>query len=369
MAGYLVVSLFSILYLSGSVLSTTYWLYDRVFIPMCLYLIVRLVAPNEAELKHLAAIAFAICGAQALVGTLSWIAPSVLPSMWRGPYIGDRTVGTLVNPGVFTQTLAFCSLLVLHAGLNHESRVVRLMYIGGFLAGFYCIFISFTRSSWLAALVVGLGMIFLYPKFMLRVILVSALVVGGLGGVLLAQQLDMASQRLVSEQSEESALSRLPVYYAAYRMFMAKPLFGWGYSNFDRYDREFQARVGDLVNAAKDHASHNLYLTILAEQGLTGILLYLAPLFWWFFRSLKAQSRMPSAGFWSRKLLATLWLAVAFFVIINNFFNTMIVYSLGLWWIMLALIATVVDRQFDEQPQVYDLGEDPLVRLYQEAKP
>jgi O-antigen ligase len=150
-------------------------------------------------------------------------------------------------------------------------------------------------------------------------------------------------------------------------MFMAKPLFGWGYSNFFRDDREFQARVGDLVNAAKDHASHNLYLTILAEQGLSGILLYLTPLAWWFFVSLKALPRMPSTGFGSRKLLATLWLAVAYFVIVNNFFNTIIVYSLGLWWIMLALIATVAHYHLNEQRLDDDPIQDQLMRLYQEA--
>ncbi len=34
-------------------------------------------------------------------------------------------------------------------------------------------------------------------------------------------------------------------------MFQARPLFGWGYGNFDRYDREFQGRAADLVNSGK----------------------------------------------------------------------------------------------------------------------
>jgi O-antigen ligase len=170
----------------------------------------------------------------------------------------------------------------------------------------------------------------------------------GVVGGLLADQLGQATQRLNSEESDESALSRLPIYYAALQMFQAKPIFGWGFSNFDRYDRDFQARVGDLVNAVKDHASHNLYLTLLAEQGLVGFLLYITPMLWWFYFSLKAWPRMPSEGFWSRKLLVILWLATAHLVIVNNFFNVTIVYSLGIWWITLGLIGTVVDHHLSQ---------------------
>jgi O-antigen ligase len=125
-------------------------------------------------------------------------------------------------------------------------------------------------------------------------------------------------------------------------MFLARPIFGWGFSNFDRYDREFQGRVGDLVNPEKDHASHNLYLTLLAEQGLTGFFLYVSPIVWCAILSLIALPRMPTGGFWSRKLLLVLWLVVVYFVVINNFFNVIVVYSLGLWWITLALLANLV---------------------------
>lgn len=356
MIGYLVVTQFSIIYLTQDVLATTYWLYDRVFIPMCLYFIVRLLAPAEREMRHLVTAAFIICVVQTLVGNISWVAPSVLPSMWRTIYLGDRTVGTLTNPGVYTTALAFSSLLILHAALNCQSRQLRMMYIAAFLGAMYCIFMSFTRSSWLGAIVTSLGLFFVYPKFMTRLLFIFVIVVsvaGGsaIGGGFMSEQLNWASQRLYSEESEESALSRLPVYYAAARMFLAKPIFGWGYSNFDRYDREFQGRVGDLVNPVKDHASHNLYLTLLAEQGLAGILLYISPLVWYFVLSLVKYSRMPVEGFWSQKLLVIYWLTIAYFVIINNFFNMIVVYGLGLWWITLSLIATLVTSPINQSVQ------------------
>ncbi len=87
---------------------------------------------------------------------------------------------------------------------------------------------------------------------MLRLLLVAALIVGGVGGVLSRpDQPGGASSRLRS--IPESALSRLPIIYASIRMFPeARPLFGWGYGNFGRYDHsEFQGRVADLVNSEK----------------------------------------------------------------------------------------------------------------------
>jgi O-antigen ligase len=134
--------------------------------------------------------------------------------------------------------------------------------------------------------------------------------------------------------------------YASLRMFAAKPVFGWGFGNFDKYDRQFQARVGDIVNAERDHASHNVYLTLLAEQGIIGFVFFLFPVFWWFWQSLKAWPLLPKQGFWSRKLLVILWAELLFHVVVNNFSNMRAVYGLGIWWVTLALIATFINPYF-----------------------
>jgi O-antigen ligase len=342
MAGYLVVSQFSIVYLSNDVMATTFHLYDRVFIPMCLYLLIRLSAPDERDLRRLMPIVFFVCASQSMIGILSWVAPGLLPSMWVEQYVGERTIGSLVNPGTYTIVLIFSGLLLLHAGLNRKPGLVRTLYVSAFVVACLCVFLSFTRSSWLGGVAVILGLVFLYPKFMIRLSLVSVLAVAVLGAGLLASQFTRANERLTSEQAEESALSRLPIYYAAFRMVEAKPLFGWGYGNFDRFDRQFQGRVLDLVNPDKDHASHNVYLSIGAEQGIIGLSLFLAPMLWWLVLSLRVLPKMPREGFWSRKLLIVLWLIILFQVIVSNFFNVYVVVGLGIWWVTLGLIGSVV---------------------------
>jgi O-antigen ligase len=361
MVGYLVATEFSIVYFNANPAGTTVWLYDRVFAPMCLYFIIRLLAPSEQDFRQLALIAFTICVAQSLIGMVSWVAPHILPSMWDSVHVGDRTVGSLENPVIYTTALAFGSLLAMHAGMNAKSGLIRMAGVGAFLLGTYGIFISFTRASWLGGLIGIAGLTFLYPGFMLRLFLIAALLIGGVGAALLADQLVQAAYRLDSEQSQESALSRLPIIYASIRMFEAKPLLGWGYGNFDRYDREFQGRVADLVNPEKDHTSHNLYLTILAEQGLLGISLFLAPVFWWLALSFIALPRMRSKGFWSWRLLFVLWLIVAHAFIVNNFFNTIIPYALGIWWIALGLIGSFVHSHLAVRP--HDTRRLPFYRI------
>jgi O-antigen ligase len=134
-------------------------------------------------------------------------------------------------------------------------------------------------------------------------------------------------------------------------MFEAKPLTGWGYENFDRFDRDFQGRVGNIVYAEKDHASHNLYLTTLAEQGLVGIVFFGGPTLIWLRRTGSTWRRLPGSGVISRQLVATLWLSLLAFFVVNNFYRFQFGFAFGMWWLVLGLIASVVDRHRTPVPR------------------
>ena len=352
--GYVVVSEISIIYLNPSVQATTILLYDRVIVPVSLYFLVRLLNPDEKDVKRLLPVVAFILLAQSIIGLLSWVMPQVLPSFWLDR-AGSRTTGSLDDYSVFTSVLAFCLLLLFHRARTLEhNRKLSLLYMVLVLLGGFMIFFSFSRGSWLAGAVIFFGLFWVYPKAIIRVAFVTALLATLLlGSGVLDNYLAFAGERLYSEQSTESALSRLPVYYASFRMFETKPVFGWGYDNFDRYDRQFQQRVGDLYAPDKDHASHNLYLTLISEQGLVGLLLYLGPAIWWLLVTIRVWPIMPASGFWSRKLVFVLWLALLFHVVVNNFSNMRIVYGLGMWWLTLGLIATIVSRYQGERTPLY----------------
>ena len=355
--GYVVVSELSIVYLNPSAEATTILLYDRVIVPVCLYFLVRLTSPDEKDLRRLLPVVAFILVTQSVIGLLSWISPQVLPSFWLDR-AGTRTTGSLDDYSVFTSALAFCIVLLFHSARTLDRTKKRsVLYLALVLLGGFMIFFSFSRGSWLAGMAIFLGLFWIYRGTVIRLALVTGLIITVvLGSGMLDDYLTFAAERLYSEQSTESALSRLPVYYAAYRMFEAKPLLGWGYDNFDRYDRGFQQRVGDLYAPDKDHASHNLYLSLIAEQGLVGTFLFLAPVGWWFIITIRVWSRMPPTGFWSRRLVVVLWLVILFHIVVNNFSNMRIVYGLGMWWLTLGLIASIVSRYQGENAPRWQEG-------------
>ena len=271
------------------------------------------------------------------------INPGVLPEGWLGRE-GSRTVGSLEHPNVYGTVVLLCGALLFHAASSIPGwrRSRRIVVGAGVVLALVMVFLTYSRASWLAGVVVVVGLAFLYPRVVVRgglaVGLAAVLLVGS--GLVFGQT-ETAAQRLASA---ETALSRLPVVVGSIKMFQEKPLTGWGYGNFDLYDYQFQGQFGELVVPEKDHASHNLFLTILAEQGIFGLLLYLAPLVYWLIATRAALRAMPSTGFISRKLLIVLWLVLAAIFVVSNFSNMRVVFGLGVWWMTLGLIGSLVER-------------------------
>jgi O-antigen ligase len=343
MIGYIILTIITILIMSNDAMQTIFRFYDLIIIPMCLYMIIRLYVPSEKSLRWLVPIALFITITQVVVGILSWVAPSILPSVWLG-YAGARTTGTLTSVSVYTTTILFTGLILINVGLQTKNKWTRYLFVLMFFLMIYATFISYSRASWLAGILVLCGLVLLYPKFMSKLIITFVVLGMVLGSVFLSSgSFQTAAQRFYSPESEQSALSRLPVYVAAIRMFQEKPLFGWGYDNFDRFDRKYQGRFGELVIPdEKDHTSHNIYLTMLAEQGIIGITLYLIPFGNLLLRSRKTFQKLPKRGLMGDKMFISFWLVILSFFVVQNFAPMVVVFGLGLNWITLGLIANYV---------------------------
>jgi O-antigen ligase len=339
------VAVFSILLLQPDVTTSVYALYDRTVIPFCAYLLIRLTAPSEKDLKRLVPVVLFVLLAEVAVSFLSLGAPGFVPGWWLTR--AGRTTGTLANPAVYTTTLMFLGLLLFQAAMSRKPgtgrwvRAVLLLASGLAVIG---IFLSFSRGSWLAGLFIVLGLIFLYPRQMIRMAAVMAIIMVILGGTLLADEMDWAQDRLV----QETYSGRIVVYRAMITMVGLRPFFGWGYENLDRFDRQFYERVGVFSIGDKDETSHNTYLTIMTELGLIGFFLYLFPFFYWFVRSIRAVRGLPKEGFWSWRLLVILWLAIGGHVIAASLMDMRFFpFALTLWWMTLGFIANMVYPYLD----------------------
>lgn len=336
MIGYVVVSLLSIAYQSDAVIDTIRQFYDKTIVPVILYLLVRLLKPTAADLKKFAPALVLLLASQAVIGAMQWLAPDALPAWWLGR-AGTRTTGSLGHPNVFGVAVVFAGLMLLHLGRSEQSGRLRAIAFPAFGTGVLLAFLTFSRASWLAAVIVVLGLLMVYRREAKKMIAVGlvAMAVFGLSAAL-GPTAEYFEERLYSE---ESALSRLPVVVASVRMFQERPITGFGYGNFNEFDREYQSSIEGLFVPEKDHSSHNLYLTIAAEQGLLGLLTYLGPALYWLMLTPAAMRRLPDG---SARLLVVLWLSLASHVVVNNFSNMKVSFGLGLWWATLGMIGALV---------------------------
>ncbi len=337
--GYVIATFLSILFQSSSTSTTAILAYDRIFSPFCLYLIVRLVAPRGKDMNYLIWGAVFIAFTQTVFGLMYWSVPGLLPSGW--PSEAPRATGSVRSVGLYTCLLLFAGLLLLHAGMNARVRWKKFLFLGLFGFSYLGVLLSFSRGSWLAGLVVLAALFAMYPRFIIRLFVIGGAAIIFLAGSLLSEQIELARERL---NSEHTALSRLPVMFASVQMFAARPAFGWGYGNFDDYDRQFQGRVGDLVNPdEKNLSSHNFYLSRLAEQGLIGVGLYAGPTLWLLFLTffLFRSGQFESAS--DKNFLILLWLVLLNIFIVHNFLDMILFLAHGLWWLTVALIAVRIE--------------------------
>ena len=321
--------------------------YDRVFVPFCAYWLIRLTAPSEKDLKRFLWVALVTLVSQCVISLLSWFAPQALPAPLIDRTLGQRTVGSLGNAAVYTSTLLFLALLLYQYAVNARSKLIRYTIFGSFALAIFCVFLSFSRASWLGCSMVLLGLVCLYPRTTLRLLIILSVIACTLGASLFADEAAWAYERLTSGAAQRSAQNRVLVTNALVRMIAARPFLGWGYGDHQLYSPGFMTRVGDIaVDRYYSVASHNTYLTIMAELGIPALFPYLWPALWWLILSMRVRRQLPPEGFVSRRLLAILWLVILHMFVVTNFMDmTKLPFGTTVWWIVLGLIANIVYPQ------------------------
>jgi O-antigen ligase len=175
-------------------------------------------------------------------------------------------------------------LLAVWVWQGRFGRLGRLLLMTSVPVILAALYGSYTRSVWMGT---GLG-----------VFLVLALTLHGgwrslvLGGLLSASLL-LALTRMdsmVSFQRElpgsyagKSVELRGEIAYVSWKMFLDRPLLGFG---FDQYPRAKLAYLADRsttldLEATRECVHHNTFLSLLTETGLTGLALYVAILATW----------------------------------------------------------------------------------------
>ncbi len=201
---------------------------------------------------------------------------------------GGRASGVMGNPAIYGAVLGMGALASL-AGFAHAQRK-RTKALLAFTAGLllYGVFVSFTRSAWLSALVA----IFV-AQFFIKGLWKKTLPVLAISTFLLIwiwqslPQSDPVKERLLEQRN---VVGRFERTIFALKEFEQKPLFGWGSGSLDILTAKRYPTEGFST-------SHNTFVTMLVDDGLLVSLLFLALIISWLLHAAQAIHRSGRNSF------------------------------------------------------------------------
>lgn len=199
---------------------------------------------------------------------------------------------------------------------------------------------SYTRAAWVS--LIGAVGFFLIMRFRIPLwaLGVGALVAGGIAWSQ-QEQITIAMQRNTVESStnlgdhvksisnissDASNLERINRWNSALRMFMERPLMGFGPGTYMFQYAPYQASEDRTIistNFGVQGNAHSEYLGPLAEQGLFGLLLMVALVVTTVFIAMRLYARMPKGS--DRRLLLATFLGLVTYYLhggLNNFLDT-----------------------------------------------
>ena len=187
---------------------------------------------------------------------------------------------------------AMAALTLLSAYLHREKLKHLLnpkVLLAAGLIGFLGMFLTYTRGALLGFLV-GLPFVLFFYKKRLALwgLLISGIILAGLGGFYLFGSGTNAKFRLLSAKGFSSDQERLSQWQSALYAIKEKPILGWGLSNFHTQVERIKNTYDLGAKHYVDAHSHNVFLEVGAGTGIIGLVLLLAWLFSWAYECFKA---------------------------------------------------------------------------------
>jgi len=297
----------------------------KYLFPFAMFHLAQMVFTEERRIRRLevfALVVLAYLSFTAIVFLLG-LHDLVFPKFILDPNLGyhaERARGPFLQAVANGVSLNILVLLVLHGYRRGSLRgTITLVVLGSVPIA---ILATMTRAVWLSFAGSLLGLVFLAKNVKARLASIAVVTVaaGGLGIVMTTTQLGgVLGDRF---QDSGSVEFRQAVYAGGWKMFLDRPVTGWG---FHQMPVALPKYVGELHDRVL--YPHNTYLEILVENGLLGLSLY-AWLMWelWRLGRRKAHGR-EARGFldsfrrWWPILLAVYWANAAVVVMSYQFVN------------------------------------------------
>ncbi|MFA7662587.1 MAG: O-antigen ligase family protein [Patescibacteria group bacterium] len=338
-------------FLEADKLFALYWSI-RFFLVLFFGIVVWSVKP---KLKYISLALLSAGTIQAILAIWQFISQQVIGCKWLGMAsqkgmdlgvsvieIADerwlRAYGSFSHPNILAGFLVLVILATTYLATNYKNPLkIKERYIN---PGYFNFFIpllfigltlTFCRSAFVALVIslVALGIfIFIKNRHELEdfkktsLVLVTCVIIFG---IIFSS---FASQRIaVDSRLEQKSLDqRQSQFEVSSALIQAKPILGYGVGNFTKAWHELDPNLSSWDY----QPMHNVFLLILTETGLIGLLLFLATLFFKVFQNKAKVNRVQIFKF----ILLLAILILSFFDHYLWSFNS----GLILWWLILGLV-------------------------------
>lgn len=293
-------------------------LFDFIYSPFLVFLIVKSIPHNQEKLKFLSS-AFLLLGAYlAINGAFERLGLHLLvwPKYILDPNVGiqfGRTRGPFASSAAMGGALVVTFLFYVLSTTRVKGGKLCWAYVMTFLTA-CVIYTTNQRSVWLSfALCVALLATVKSRMRRIACLIACFVVLGFFGGV--ASKFSFTEGTLFSKR-QETIDYRWVNYRADVEMIKANPIFGIGWGNFRTEWPKYARPVAGVDFKELTDGNHNTFLGLLAEVGPIGTLLYLLILYNMLRIGLRVFRR---GGEREREFALILLLVVGSYVIEANF--------------------------------------------------
>jgi len=173
---------------------------------------------------------------------------------WSGSF-------SYLGPNEYAAFFSHYIFVIIGLLLFIKSKIKKIFFFSTIILNLYCIIFLYSRGSYLAAFI-GLALIGILRKNIILIIILVTLIISY--NTILPKSVVERVQMTRNEygELENSAQMRVDVWKQSMDLFSSTPIIGIGFNIFPYLGFE----LGD---------THNLYIKILLEQGICGLILFL----------------------------------------------------------------------------------------------
>ncbi|HMP79467.1 MAG TPA: O-antigen ligase family protein [Pirellulaceae bacterium] len=295
------------------------------FLPLVMYLVVKHApGPREQNLRPVAWLMLGLSLYLSVTAIAEWRGwhSLVFPKHIMDPAVDEflgRGRGPLQNPVINGMLMVVCGAASLVLFRPFSRKSMALIAMAAVPIGFG-VYVTLTRSVWLAAAASFIVVAWAYSPWRLRVAGLCLLLAIGPVGWMVSKEVMSRFKRdehVTVEEMEQSAALRPMFAYVAWKMFQERPLTGFGFGQYQKHKTPFHYddRFERPLQPALAYFQHNVFLAYLVDLGLMGLVALLAML---------AVMAGSSWQLWRRGSVAERnWGLVGWIVLINYTVNGM----------------------------------------------